>query len=332
MELETNLARNLSQTEAKASYDASCKRLLANKTILAWIMKSCLEEYRDCTIEEIVEKYIEGMPQIGSVGVHADETNLTVNQGETIAQTGVEDTTVTEGVITYDIRFFASVPNSNEYIRLIINVEAQGDYYPGYPIVKRGIYYCSRMISAQYGTEFENSHYENIKKVASIWVCLDPPKYKRNSMTRYRICEENLIGTKKEKIENYDLLSVLMLCLGTEEDNNYDGILKLLSVLLSSEMKAEDKKQILQKDFNIGMTMEMESEVERMCNLSELVERKGIEQGIEQGIKQGALESKKEIALKMRKKGYSDSTIADILEVGINVLQQWFAITNTVKL
>ncbi len=54
-------------------------------------------------------------------------------------------------------------------IRLIINIEAQNDFYPGYPLIKRGIYYCSRMISAQYGTEFKNSHYENIKKVYSIW-------------------------------------------------------------------------------------------------------------------------------------------------------------------
>ena len=64
----------------------------------------------------------------------------------------------------YDIRFFAIAPVSGELIRLIINIEAQNDFYPGYPLIKRGIYYCSRMISAQYGTEFTNSHYENIKK------------------------------------------------------------------------------------------------------------------------------------------------------------------------
>ena len=35
----------------------------------------------------------------------------------------------------------------------MINVEAQNDFYPGYPLVKRGIYDCSRMISPQYGRE-----------------------------------------------------------------------------------------------------------------------------------------------------------------------------------
>ena len=51
--------------------------------------------------------------------------------------------------------------------------------------LKRGIYYCSRMISGQYETAFTNSHYENIKKVYSIWICMNPPKNRENSITRY---------------------------------------------------------------------------------------------------------------------------------------------------
>ena len=57
-------------------------------------------------------------------------------------------------------------------IALIINVEAQNDFYPGYPLIKRGIYYCCRMISSQYGREFTGPHYEKIKKVYSIWICI----------------------------------------------------------------------------------------------------------------------------------------------------------------
>ncbi len=49
--------------------------MLSVKIILAWIMKSCLEEYRDCEVEEIAEKYIEGTPQVGEVAVAPDESN-----------------------------------------------------------------------------------------------------------------------------------------------------------------------------------------------------------------------------------------------------------------
>lgn len=48
MKVENILAQDINAAGDKASYDAACKRLLANKVILAWIMKSCLEEYRDC--------------------------------------------------------------------------------------------------------------------------------------------------------------------------------------------------------------------------------------------------------------------------------------------
>ena len=55
---------------------------------------------------------------------------------------------------------------------------------------------------------------------------------------------------------------------------------KLLEVLLSSERKAEEKKRILQEDFAIKMTQELEREVVEMCNLSDSVEQKGIAKGI----------------------------------------------------
>ena len=72
---ENYLAQSISQVDADARYDEGVKRLLANKSILAVIMKECVPEYRGCTVREIVEKYIEGEPQIGAVGVDADETN-----------------------------------------------------------------------------------------------------------------------------------------------------------------------------------------------------------------------------------------------------------------
>ena len=62
------------------------------------------------------------------------------------------------------------------------------------------------------------------------------------------------------------------------------GILKLLEVLLSSERSTKEKKKILQEEFNIKMTQELEREVSGMCNLSEGVEQKGIEKGIARGI------------------------------------------------
>ena len=117
----------------------------------------------------------------------------------------------------------------------------------------------------------------------TIWICSNPPKRRENTITRYSIQEENLIGQVLERKENYDLLTVVMICLGHADDDNYTGVLKLLGVLLSSEKEAEEKKKILQDDFDIAMTKTLESEVSVMCNLSKGVEERGIAIGLERG-------------------------------------------------
>ena len=78
-------------------------------------MKNCLEEYRDCDVEEIAEKYIEGTPQVGEVAVAPDESNrVSMIQGA-----GNEDISLTEGSVTYDIRFLAIAPVSGELILIL---------------------------------------------------------------------------------------------------------------------------------------------------------------------------------------------------------------------
>ena len=311
MRAESTLAKMISTAGEKAAYDNACKRLLANKIILAWIMKSCLEEYRDCGISEIASKYIEGKAQISEAAVHPDE------EAESLQITGLntEDSTINEGTVTYDIRFRAIVPGTGERISLIINVEAQNDFYPGYPIVKRNLYYCCRLVSSQYGTEFTNSHYEKIKKVYSIFICMNPPNYRKNTINQYSIQEENLIGEFDENVEYYDLLTGIIICLGDVEDE-MTGILKLLEVVLSSERSPKEKREILQEEFNIKMTQELEREVSEMCNLSEGVEQKGIAKGIAKGRTYGIVEGiATSIRNLMESMGWSIEQAMDALQI-----------------
>ena len=284
MDEQTTLAQGLHVTDDSAGYDAACKRILSEKTILASIMKACLEEYKNCDVNEIAEKYIEGQPQVSTVPVMPDEGSTIISGMDT------EDKSVHEGTVTYDIRFRAIVPGSNERIVLIINVEAQNDFYPGYPLIMRAIYYCCRIISSQYGREFTNSHYEKIKKVYSIFICMDPPKSRRNTITRYRVVEENLVGKANEPVENYDLLSVVMLCLGGPKGENYDGVLRMLDVLLSNKISEAEKRNILQDDYNIQMTQTMDREVSVMCNLSKGVREMGRAEGLAEGRAEGHVE------------------------------------------
>ena len=76
MKVPNKLSKMLSTAGEKAAYDHVCKKLLANKEILAWIMKNCLSEYRNYSVEEIVGNYIEGNPEISKTALHRDEMSV----------------------------------------------------------------------------------------------------------------------------------------------------------------------------------------------------------------------------------------------------------------
>lgn len=58
-------------------------------------MKNCLEEYKNHSVNDIAEKYIEGTPQIAELPVLPDETNAT--NGTMITGAKNEDATLKIG-------------------------------------------------------------------------------------------------------------------------------------------------------------------------------------------------------------------------------------------
>ena len=263
MEQQNSLAQDI-QSSKDAQYDAVCKRLLAYKQFLARIMQRCVVEFKECTIDDIVNKYIEGEPLVAQVGVHPNTSNAKLITGM-----NTEDKSINEGLVTYDIIFYALAPIDGSLIKLIINVEAQNDASPGYPLTKRALYYCGRMLSAQYGREFVNSEYDRLKKVYSIWICTDGPLYKQNTINIYSVKEDSFIGEHAEPVSNYDLLTVVMIYTADDFMDLQNDVIKMLSVLLSRNLDAKERMNILQDSFDIKMTEDVKQEVDEMCNLSQ---------------------------------------------------------------
>ena len=69
-------------------------------------------------------------------------------------------------------------------------------------------------------------------------------------------------------------------------------MLKLLDVLLSTEVEAQKKQKVLQEEFYIPMTTKFAEEVVEMCNLSKGVMEQGMEKGILRSVR-AAMESLK---------------------------------------
>jgi hypothetical protein len=282
MQEESTITKDMKAAESsdKRDFDQICKVLLSHRIILAIIIQSCLDEFKNYSPKEIATEYIEGKPVISKRAVHRDEED-----SDKISGTSAEDATINEGKVTYDIIFTVIIPGTKTRIRMYVNIEAQNKYHPGYPLIKRCIYYCCRMVSAQYGREFKNSHYEKLKKVCSIWICTNPPKRMENSIRRYRMAETVLAGKGKENPKNYDLMDCVMICLG--EEDSAEGMLRLLDLMMNSRKKCDEKLSIMHDEFDIEITEEIESEVAEMCNCSEGIEQRGIKIGRAEGRAEG---------------------------------------------
>lgn len=147
-----------------------------------------------------------------------------------------------EGVVFLDIIFDALIPKGDEKVKVIINIEPQKTTKSiPYKLMKRVVYYVARLISSQKEKEFHNDDYNDIKKVFSIWVCMDVQNYRADSIQEYKITEEVLHGNFKDKVENYDLFRIITLNLGEKPTSH--RLLNLLHLLFMKILPSDEKKK-----------------------------------------------------------------------------------------
>ena len=271
----------------KIRYDEVAKQILSHKVILSRILKGTLEEYKDIPLETIEKECIEN-PQVGSESV--------VFGGPMIEGVNSESTIPDEGKVSFDVIFNSYIPGEKDtHTKVIINVEAQYKKPGQYDLVTRGIFYCARMLSRQYGVEFKNSQYQNIKKVVSIWICMEPGKQNRNTITRYSIkpdkSTELFQGKHSLSKEQYDKIEVIIINLAEEYKETDDELLKFLDDLFLEEI--DDKIELLQDKYSL-FNKQVEEEVKDMCNLSDYVFDKGVNRGREEGREKMLMELLKE--------------------------------------
>ncbi len=270
------------RTAQMKRYDALCKKILSEKGILANIMTGCVPEYRSASVADIVNRYIEGIPEIG---VPILETPLATQ----ISGDSTEFSSEEEGRTTYDVCFsaLAPVPGSREMIQLLLNLEAQNDSYPGYPILKRAAFHCGRMISSQYGKVFVKSEYGKLRKVYSIWVCPFPRRDEEYTINLYQMEEHHVLGCHEAKREHYDNYGIIVICLGDKKASELTGLMRLLTVLFRDTLSAGEVNAILRDEYSIELTPDIEKGVAEVCNLSAGLVAQADKQGFERGDKQG---------------------------------------------
>lgn len=97
----------------------------------------------------------------------------------------------------------------------------------------------------------------------------------------------DILGEVPDVRSDYDKMSVVMICLNEKlQDKDDKNLTKLLNTVFSESMSVEEKKRILSEEYDIPVDIKMEGGLRNMCNLSEGIWRRGVEEGMQQGMRQ----------------------------------------------
>ena len=269
--------------DKNAAYDALAKKVLSRKAILAQILKFSVKEFYGCTLEDIEQKYIEGDPTLTINTVPLDDTLY-------IKGRNAESKSPSEGLVTFDIIFDAFVPTDGEKAKFIINVEPQKTTKNlDYKLMKRAVYYAARLISSQKEKEFHGDDFNNLKKIFSIWVCMDVQNYRTDSIQEYRLTEKVLHGKFHDELKNYDLITIIILNLG--KNSTTHKLLNLLHLIFMELKTSEEKEKILRDEYNIEITQDMGEELSEMGGLMEPLLEIATEQAAEKAAAKATAET-----------------------------------------
>ena len=315
--MNTAIANTVAAANDKAQYDEYAKRLIAQKIILAHILAKTVDEFRDMKPEDIVA-HIEGDPQVGIVPVDPGMTNASrptdastpYVSDHRLAGLNTEHSEINEGMIRFDIIFYVRMKDG--LAQVIINIEIQKDEPTQYFLLNRAIFYVSRMVSSQKGRDFVHQNYNDMKRVFSIWLCMNMPS---NSMSYVHL-------TKEDILEHYnwnghlDLLNIVLLGIGRElppQEEQYE-VHRLIGTLLSAELTVTQKLAIIETEYHIPLSVELEEGVNDMCNLGEGIEERAIEKTKKEVIL--------EIILEMYQNGCSPELISTVTKKDISEIEE----------
>ena len=289
--MDASIKKTVRASDKDAQYDEKAKKLLGHKIILAYILVNTIEEFREMNPKEVVN-YIEGEPYISVIPVDSGMTNGKKKAGdnprkeledtkttEQVSRLNTENSEINEGMIRFDIIFYVRMKDG--LTQIIINVEAQKEEPRKYKIVNRAIFYICRIVSSQKGRDFVNSEYDDMKRVYSIWICMNT---RENSLNKIALKNENVFGQSRWK-DKYDMIHIVTIRLSRKMDEDRGHELhRFLGAIFAQELSFSEKEKNLVKEFGIKLEGDRKERLTNMCNLGEGIWEQGIEQGKISGI------------------------------------------------
>ncbi len=302
-----DLRNTLAAAGSSAQYDTDVKKILARKSILSRILAAAVDEFRGMNPEEI-EGLIDDSIIIGRVPADPGLTNKKKNTktGDRITGINTESSELAEGTAVFDIIFY--VRSKNGASQIIINLEAQKKEPSEYALLNRALFYACRMISSQKERDFTGMNYDELKRVFSIWICMNMDECIWNNV---HFVNDRILGDHEWEGKR-DLVNIILLGMPAEipEEEKKYALHRMICVLLSSDLSVDERMEILEKEYHIRDDADLRKELNEMCNLSEGIYEKGVREGVRKGIRKGARDAYVKTAEKMLADGLDYKTVA----------------------
>ncbi|MBP5685673.1 MAG: hypothetical protein J6W72_04515 [Candidatus Methanomethylophilaceae archaeon] len=232
-------------------YDQPFKRMMANGVFTSNILGGFIEELEGKDPEFIV-------------------SCLDLTDEKMIRMRNSESSSVKNGAIYRDVIFDLTVPGEGD-IKVIVNLEAQIDPRPKYPLEARAAYYASRALSDQ--KDEIGDRYGKLCKVYSIWIVMQPLADFRNTVCRYKmegLYDPDYMGT--QPIPPCDYMEIVMIGLGAPGEKGCTA-LGLLNTVFSKGLDLDERRRRVEEDYKIKVGQSFYKDMEAMTtNLDEELE------------------------------------------------------------
>ena len=306
----SSLGQNMLVGADNPAGDALIKKIFSNREVLAWLLVNFIDEYKGCTVQEIMETYLpKATLTFGQEAVHAGEV-----LPENVPLSNTEDKELLEGMVSFDVLLMLPVPQRPEgRIGVVIDVEVQKNDSPGYPIESRMVYYLCRMVSKQRGLTFKGSNYGDIIKCYSLWFCPELKAGESPSIDCFFLAAKRIYGKGSVAAAkaDYDLMEGYVCRFNNDPSQPANEVIRYLQLLLTNIAAPMERLNELHEKYGLSKTREAED----MCNYSQYLEEKGVIKGLEQGREEGREEEKIAFLEKLEARHYNDSQIMEFLEV-----------------
>ena len=141
------------------------------------------------------------------------------------------------------------------------------------------------MIARQGAGVVAGSDYGQLRKVVSVWVCLDPLAANRATVTAFGVEARDVVGDGIYNRSDYDKLEVVVIGLGPGA-REAGGVVGMLATLLAKDVTPEKKLEELHNKYGIMITEDIEAGVRGMGGMGQAI----YEDGVRQGEARGSLE------------------------------------------